>query len=110
MSNNKGFTLIELLVVMLILSSISLVAVAGISASLERQDENDCDNQKEIVINAAKIYFSLSDDPVIAATEGVTVEKLISANYFDEKDVDRLNNDYTITFNGSGYVISGECS
>ena len=39
--DNKGFTLVELLAVMVILISISLIAVAGITSSLERRDEKE---------------------------------------------------------------------
>ena len=57
--NNKGFTLTELLAVMVILISVSLVAVGGISASLENRAEKECEEQIELAISAAKIYFSL---------------------------------------------------
>ena len=48
--NNKGFTLVELLAVMLILIAISLVAVGGISSSLEKRDEKE-NELLDIVIN-----------------------------------------------------------
>ena len=110
MLNKKGFTLVELLVVLLILASISLITVNGISASLERQKDNECDNQKEIVKNAAKIYFSLQNDPKSASSNGVTIEKLIQEDYFEEKDVNRLSKSYTVKLSGNSYVISGNCN
>ena len=36
--NNKGFTLVELLAVIVILLSVSLVSVYGISSSLNKRD------------------------------------------------------------------------
>ena len=47
--NNKGFTLIELLAVIVILVGISLTAVMGISASLEKRDEKECHEQIELL-------------------------------------------------------------
>ena len=103
--DNRGFTLIELLAVILILASISLVAVAGISASLERRDEKECDEQKQLAKNAAKIYFSLND-----GVTSVSVSKLKSENYFNQNSkIDRLNPSDTITFGSGGYTYNGEC-
>ena len=42
--NNKGFTLIELLAVFIILLGIALIAVGGISSSLEKREERECEN------------------------------------------------------------------
>ena len=56
--NNKGFTLIELLAVIIILIGIASVSVFNVSASLKRNQEQECNVQKERVKNAAKIFFS----------------------------------------------------
>lgn len=90
--NNKGFTLVELLAVMIILSAISLVAVGGITSSLEKRNEKTCIEQRELAIDAAKIYFSLHNE-----TE-VTVGTLKANNYFnDNNEIGELNNDSKIT-------------
>ena len=86
--NNKGFTLVELLAVIVILVGISLTAVMGISASLERRDEKEYNEQVEIAKNAAKIYFSLLDKN--SNIGSVTVGKLMDDDYFDIKKVNRL--------------------
>lgn len=91
--NNKGFTLVELLAVLVILLAISLVAVGGISASLERRNIKECEEQKELAIGAAKIYFSLND------INNVSILILKSEKYFsDDSKVDRLNDNDTISF------------
>lgn len=100
--NNKGFTLVELLAVMVILTVISLITVGGISASLEKRDIKECEEQQELAIGAAKIYFSLND------VSSVTIGALKSANYFkDNKKIDRLSNSDTISLSGNKYVYSG---
>jgi type II secretory pathway pseudopilin PulG len=100
--NNKGFTLVELLAVMLILIAISLVAVGGISSSLEKRDEKELEEQQELAIGAAKIYFSLNDDKTC-----VKIQTLIDNNYISKgKKVDKLNTDYTIKLNTDKYVYS----
>ena len=104
--NNKGFTLVELLAVLVILVSISLVAVGGISASLEKRDIRECEEQKELAIGAAKIYFSLN------SVSSVTISELKSGNYISsDKKVNRLNNNDTISIGATKYIYSGtNCS
>jgi prepilin-type N-terminal cleavage/methylation domain-containing protein len=106
--DNKGFTLIELLAVMIILISISLVAVGGITESLQNRDIKECKEQQELAISAAKIYFSLND------TTSVTVGELNSSDpskvdYFkDDKKKDRLKDTDVITIGADGYKYNGE--
>ncbi|MBQ2872544.1 MAG: type II secretion system protein [Bacilli bacterium] len=103
--NNKGFTLVELLAVMVILVSISLVAVGGISASLERRDEKECQEQQELAVGAAKIYFSLN----LQDNDGVKIEELKKDGYFSsDKKISRLNDDDVITISENGYLYNGK--
>ena len=99
--NNKGFTLIELLAVIVILVGISLTAVMGISASLERRDEKECYEQVEFAVNAAKIYFSLNDN-----IKEVTVGTLKSEGYFDSKKIDKLSIYDKISIGGDKYLFN----
>lgn len=55
--NNKGFTLVELLAVMVILISISLVAVSTVTNSLIRREEKEKDEQIALAINVQKYTF-----------------------------------------------------
>lgn len=89
--NNKGFTLVELLAVMVILVSVSFVAVGGITESLLRRDIKECKEQQKLAISAAKMYFSLDGKNVDKVTTGVKVSELISKGYIDEDDI---NNEY----------------
>lgn len=90
--NNKGFTLVELLAVIVILVGISLTTVMGISASLERRDVKECEEQVEIAKNAAKIYFSLLDK--------ITVGELVDKGYFNRSEVNKLKDNDAITVDG----------
>lgn len=104
--NNKGFTLIELLAVMVILISVSLVAVGGISASLENRDKKECEEQKELAISAAKIYFSLNN------VTSVTIGQLKEGNYFNPNSkINKIDHDLNTTINldGNEYKFLGEC-
>ena len=67
--DNKGFTLVELIAVMVILISISLVAVTGITDSLTNREIKECKEQRELAISAAKIYFSLNDKDSVTIGE-----------------------------------------
>ena len=104
--NNKGFTLVELLAVLVILASISLVAVGGISASLEKRDIRECEEQKELAIGAAKIYFSLEGG------SSVTILELKNGNYISsDKKVSKLKNNDTISIGSTNYIYTGtSCS
>lgn len=101
--NNKGFTLVELLSVMVILISISLVAVVNITSSLERRDVKECEEQQTLAIGLAKIYFSLASENVTS----VTIGDLKSKNYFKEDDkTDRLNDSDKITLSDNKYLYN----
>lgn len=103
MKNRKGFTLIELLAVLVILAGISMVAVMGISSSLERRDEKELEEQIELAKNSAKIYFSLSD-----GVTSVKISELINNNYLDEQKVSKLDKDYCIKITSNKYDY-GSC-
>ena len=79
--NNLGFTLVELLAVIVILLGIAAVSVFNISSSLKRNEEQECSRQKEIIRNAAKIYFSLHP-----TEENINVSELKEAGYLKEGD------------------------
>lgn len=100
--NNKGFTLIELLAVIVILVGISLTAVMGISASLEKRDEKECREQIEIAKNSAKIYFSLNN------TNKVSIGTLKNNDYFDGNKVSKLKDEDTIRISDGGYTFNGK--
>lgn len=99
--NRKGFTLIELLAVIVILLGISLTTVWGINASLGRRDVKECEEQKELAINSAKIYFSLNN------VTNVTIGTLKSGDYLNDDKVDRLKDSDKITIDVDGYSYSG---
>lgn len=106
--NNKGFTLVELLAVIVILISVSLVAVGGISSSLENREEKECDEQKKLAISAAKIYFSLHDE--VNQTTGVNISVLKNEKYFSaDSKVNRLKDDSIVKLDSNKYVYVGEC-
>lgn len=56
--NRKGFTLIELLAVVVILLTISVIAVSSITAAIERNKKKQDDMKKTVIVGYAKIYYS----------------------------------------------------
>ena len=101
--NNKGFTLIELLAVIVILLGIAGVAVANITASLQRNDDRECEREKDIVKNAIKVYFSLNNYDSYNNT--VSVRELINRNIIEkESDVSGIL-ETTITIDNGKFVF-----
>ena len=92
--NNKGFTLIELLAVIIILVTVSLVAVGGISNSLQKRDVKECEEQIELAISAAKMYFSLDgkNEEKVTIKQLNALESGYTVDYFkNDKKIDKLN-------------------
>ena len=102
--NNRGFTLIELLSVFVILISVSFVAVGGILSSLNKREVDECYEQQEMAISAAKIYFSLEGVGDIS----VYISELKNGGYIDEESKSNLlNPNDQIIVTGSGYEYDG---
>lgn len=100
--NNMGFTLVELLSVMVILISISLVVVVSVTSSLDRRGVKECEEQQELAVGVAKIYFSLEDK------SSVKISELKAGGYFkDNKKVDKLNDEDKITISNNEYLYNG---
>lgn len=108
--NNKGFTLVELLAVIVILVTVSLVAVGGISNSLKNRDVKECEEQVKLAISAAKMYFSLEgkDKTRVSLKQLNALESGYTVDYFkNDKKIDMLDidNDYILKDNVSGKII-----
>lgn len=106
--NNKGFTLVELLAVFVILISVSLVAVGGITASLDRREEREMEEIEELCVSASKIYFSLLDKG--DSRTCVNVSELIDNDYFSATSRKKVENysGYSVTLdkNQNKYIFS----
>ena len=109
--NKKGFTLVELLATLVILVSISMIAVFNITASIERRDVKECEEQVNLAKNAAKIYFSLNDS-LKDEEKVITVDELKQQGYLKEEKSTKIQ-DGSIKFNKDtgNYEITtnGEC-
>lgn len=104
--NNKGFTLIELLAVIVILSMITLVVIGSVSNSLIKREGKECEEQKELAKNAAKIYFSLNRN-----VSSVTVGELKNDGYFNNNQkIDKLDTSWKIIISDDGYMFENEAT
>ena len=103
--NNLVFTLVELLAVIVILLGIAAVSVFNVSSSLKRNEEQECDRQKEIIKNAAKIYFSLNQNE-----ENVSIGELIRVGHLKEDNY-ILSNSVNINYDNSQgtYCFTKSC-
>jgi type IV pilus assembly protein PilA len=81
LKNRKGFTLIELIVVLAVLAIIMAIALPRF-LGIQEDAKEDSDHQTiELIARAAELYFVRENEP---DEDEVTVDELITANYFQE--------------------------
>lgn len=81
LNKEEGFTLVELLGVIVILGIILAIAVPGVGKIVDKARTETADNQQELILDAAQLYFlnGGEDDPV-------AVKTLVSENYLEDKN------------------------
>ena len=100
--NQKGLTLVELLAVIVILGIIAAIAVPAIGNIIENTKYNAVKSDALNAISAANLFFA--EEPT--ASE-ITVSKLVSDGYLDEKG--KLGDNVTVKKGTDNkVVINGE--
>ena len=102
LKDQKGMTLIELLAVIVIIAIIAAIAIPAIGNLIENSRNGAVKADYQNAIAAANLYFT---DNSSAAAATVTVEKLLSESYLDDKG--SLANGVTITKAQGGNTITG---
>lgn len=74
-----GFTLVELLGVIVILGIIVAISIPLIGNVIENAEEKTADSQKELVIDAAQMYYLQNE------ADTVDTETLMSDGYLESK-------------------------
>lgn len=103
--NSKGFTLIELLSVIVILLSISVIAISSISAAIGRNKERENQIKIEVIINYAKLWYEENKYSTRFTSPGIGNE-MYNKIFFD--DIDLLDSEIPTDDNGlpiCGYVL-----
>ena len=81
--NNKGFTLIELLAVSAILATIGIVITISLTASLNNQNQKNCDAFVQELEDAASVYAGLKSsncaNPCEIKVQTLVIEGLINS-------------------------------
>ncbi len=114
----KAFTLIELIAVIVILSLIALIVFPAINSVLKNSKEQAYEDQKAIVIKAAKQYCYEDRDCVLpemidGATGTIALDKLISKGYLSDNEIKdprntkkNLTGSVIVTYTSKQYVYS----
>lgn len=102
--NNKGFTLVELLAVVVILLAISVIAVTNVSASLERNNNQELKSQEKMAISAAKIYFY--DNNMMTVGSKVQIKTLYLDGYLNKSKTKKLVELQYVILCNNGYQIN----
>ena len=103
---NKGFTLIEVLGVITLLAIIAVITVPAVQGVISNSKTKACEQQKKVVIEAAKKWHTDQQEPTISLTDqnsqnlSVTISQLHQAGYLPESPIKNPKNN-TKPFNGS---------
>lgn len=82
MKREDGFTLVELLAVIVILGIILAIAIPAIGNVISKAGEDADDAEKELILDAARLYFTLDE----TEAESVTPADLVEAGYLESKE------------------------
>ena len=97
---NKGFTLVELIITITLIAIISVSIGVSVAGMLSRQEENQAEEFKKTISDAACVYAELNN---ITTTQTVNVQALIDAGLLSHELTNPLN-DESITL--SKYTTS----
>ena len=100
-----GFTLIELLAVIAILALIIAISIPLIGNVVSKSETTTKEAQKELVIDAARLYFIQEKNPVSATT--VTTKQLEDNGYLETKSGEKPNPAFTVTKTENKFTITG---
>lgn len=107
--NKKGFTLIELLAVVVILLSISVVAISSISAAIERNKNKQNEAKLEVIVSYAKLYYQSHKN-----TENDKCIELSKLDLSDSESVDSNGDSFEgivkYESNEWKFIKNGRCS
>lgn len=94
MKIKHGFTLIELLAVIVILAMIALITIPIILNMIDKSRGGVYDNQREMIADAAELYYFAHEDELIwdGNISYVELGTLKSANYLRGNVINPLNN------------------
>lgn len=109
MNKEEGFTLVELLAVIVILGIIVAIAIPAVGRVIDNSRTNAETANKEMVIDAARLYFTTSETDT---DDEVTVTKLENDGYLEVRTTEVTHDNYneraTVTrtkiTDGEGYT------
>ena len=106
MKDNKGFTLIELLVVIVILISISAIALPNVLTTLDKNKEQEIQNQKEMLASYMEIYDSKNNNFLSDRLSGckASVSSIIEFLQLDNSKFEKIISGYYVTYSEYTYV------
>lgn len=87
----KGFTLVELIAVVAILGLIAIIVYPSIGTVIRTSRESAYEDQKQIIIKAAKTWGTKTENVNNLTTDGteykLTVETLLDEGYITDDDI-----------------------
>ena len=97
--NQKGFTLVELLAVVVIMLTISIMAVSSISAAIERNKKKQNEAKLKIIANYTELYYQ--EHKNVVEGQCFTIDYLMSQSVITRDEGTDADGDI---FPGSIYI------
>ena len=109
---NEGFTLIELLAVIVLLITISAIAIPSITASVERSKAKQNDAKYKLIESMAEIYYSNHKNSLTGFKNGTCYIPVSVLGLTDEETTDAYGDSIGggVTYDDNAYKYSSDPS
>ena len=100
--NKKGFTLVELLAVVVLMLAITVMAISGINAAIERNKEKQDEAKKKVIVRYAQLYYD-ENKVSLKNSNCISIQELLSNGVITDEEARDSSGNYF-----SGVVVHNQ--